>query len=101
LRRGASDRITPSIKNNPSGVWRKFDLETGRAHAREFFPLLQFNLGSAALGWIVSAKAIIGRKLPGHRGIDDVALGFMMQIGENLQAAIVQEIRDWQGVRAA
>ena len=67
------------------------DLETGKAYAREFFPLMQFNAGPASLGQIVSAMAFAGRRRRGkkaYRGIDDIALGFLMELGGNLQAAI-------------
>jgi hypothetical protein len=69
------------------------DLATGRGYARDFMPMLMFNAGASALGTIISDMAMAGRdqaKNPKEwRGIDNVALGFMMQIGDSLQSAVV------------
>lgn len=69
------------------------DIATGRAFAREFLPMLTFNAGASTLGAIASDMAKAGRysanSSMGKRGIDNVALGFMMQIADSLQSAIV------------
>lgn len=76
----------------PSGDYSA-DLETGKAYARAFFPMLRFNAGAASLGAIVSEMAKAGRNPATNpkdwRGIDAVALGFMPEIGGSLQAAMV------------
>jgi hypothetical protein len=76
----------------PSGNYAA-DLETGKAYARAFRPLLRFNCGGSDLAIIVSHMALAGRdieKAPkAWRGIDSVALGFMMEIGGALQSALV------------
>jgi hypothetical protein len=68
------------------------DLETGMAYAKAFLPMLTFNSGAADLGAIVSDMAKAGRdpvKNPKDwRGIDNVALGFLMGIGGSLQSAM-------------
>ena len=75
----------------PSGDYAA-DLETGKSHARAFLPMLSFNAGASDLGTIVSDMAKAGRdpvKNPKDwRGIDNVALGFLMGIGGSLQSAI-------------
>jgi hypothetical protein len=43
----------------PSGDYAA-DLKTGREYAQQFLPLLSFNGGAAALGWIVNDMAIAG-----------------------------------------
>jgi hypothetical protein len=69
------------------------DLEAGAAYARAFLPLMMFNAGPSTLGAIVSDMAKAGRDPANNpkdwRGIDAVALGFMMEIGGSLQAAMV------------
>jgi hypothetical protein len=76
----------------PSGSYAA-DVETGKAYARAFIPLLSFNAGASDLAAIVSDMATAGRdsvKNPKDwRGIDAVALGFMLEIGGALQSAIV------------
>jgi hypothetical protein len=76
----------------PSGDYSA-DLETGKAYARAFMPLLRFNAGASDLAAIVSDMAKAGRDPANNpkdwRGIDAVALGFMMEIGGSLQASIV------------
>jgi hypothetical protein len=75
----------------PSGNYAA-DLETGMAYAKAFLPLMMYNAGAPTLGSIVSDMAIAGRDLPrvkAWRGIDDIALGFLMGIGGSLQSAIV------------
>ncbi|SNS36778.1 hypothetical protein SAMN05216374_1002 [Tardiphaga sp. OK246] len=69
------------------------DLATGQAYARDFLPMLMFNAGASSLATIISDMAKAGRD-PGKtpktsRGIDNIALGFMMQIGDCLQSVIV------------
>lgn len=74
----------------PSGDYAA-DMETGKAYARAFLPMMVFNCGSAALAQIVSEMAITGRdpeKNSKDRGIDDIALGFLHEIGNSVQAAI-------------
>jgi hypothetical protein len=75
----------------PSGDYAE-DLKTGKAFAKAFLPMLTYNGGAAALGWIVSDMAIAGRKMVGsakeYHGIDAVAVGFMLAIGGTLQSAI-------------
>jgi hypothetical protein len=75
----------------PSGDYAA-DLQTGEEYARAFLPMLSFNAGASDLGAIVSHMAKAGRDLANNpkkrRGIDDVALGFMMEIGGSLQAAV-------------
>ncbi len=69
------------------------DLETGKDYARAFLPMMTFNAGAADLGAIVSDMAKAGRdpvKNPKNwRGIDAVALGFLMEIGGSLQSAMI------------
>jgi hypothetical protein len=76
----------------PSGNYSA-DLETGKQYARAFMPMLRFNAGASDLATIVSAMAKAGRDPANNpkdwRGIDAVALGFMMEIGGSLQAAMV------------
>jgi hypothetical protein len=68
------------------------DLEAGEAYARAFLPMMMFNAGPSTLGAIVSDMAKAGRDPANNpkdwRGIDAVALGFLMEIGGSLQAAI-------------
>jgi hypothetical protein len=68
------------------------DLETGKAYARAFMPMLSFNAGASDLAAIVSDMAKAGRDPANNpkdwRGIDAVALGFMLEIGGSLQAAM-------------
>jgi hypothetical protein len=78
---------TPWWNVKPSGNYTA-DLETGRAYAKAFIPLLTFNLGAAALGWIVSDMARAARPAkrsdyPNARihSIDAIATGFMLAIG--------------------
>jgi hypothetical protein len=76
----------------PSGDYSA-DLETGKAYARSFLPMLTFNAGASDLACIVSGMAIAARatnqNLREWRGVDAIALGFMMEIGAALQSAIV------------
>jgi hypothetical protein len=76
----------------PSGNYSA-DLESGQAYARAFMPMLTFNAGASDLAAIVSDMAKAGRDAAKNpkdwRGIDAVALGFMMEIGGSLQAAMV------------
>jgi hypothetical protein len=69
------------------------DLETGKDYARAFLPLMIFNAGPSTLGAIISEMAKAGRDPANNpkdwRGIDAVALGFMMEIGGSLQSAMV------------
>jgi hypothetical protein len=65
--------------------------KTGMSYAKAFLPMMTFNAGAASLGHIVSHMAIAGRdtaRTKAQRGIDDIALGFMMGIGGSLQSAI-------------
>jgi hypothetical protein len=75
----------------PSGNYSA-NLETGKAYARAFMPMLSFNAGAADLAAIVSDMAKAGRDPANNpkdwRGIDAIALGFMMEIGGSLQAAM-------------
>lgn len=75
----------------PSGDYAA-DLETGMKYAKAFLPMMMFNAGASSLGAIVSAMALAGRdrsRTPKEwRGIDDIALGFLMGIGGSLQAAM-------------
>jgi hypothetical protein len=68
------------------------DLETGKAYARAFLPMMAFNAGASTLGVIVSHMALAGRdpakNTSKHRAIDNVALGFLMEIGNSISAAI-------------
>jgi hypothetical protein len=77
---------------SPSGNYAA-DLETGKAYARAFLPMLTFNAGASDLAAIVSDMAKAGRDPANNpkdwRGIDAVALGFQMEIGTMLQSAIV------------
>jgi hypothetical protein len=77
---------------SPSGDYSA-DLKTGKAYARAFLPMLTFNAGASSLGAIVSDMAKAGRNPANNpkdwRGIDAVALGFIMEIAGSLQAAIV------------
>jgi hypothetical protein len=74
----------------PSGNYSE-DLETGMEYAKAFLPLMTYNAGAVSLGAIVSDMAIAGRdpsRVRPWRGIDAVALGFLMGIGGSLQSAI-------------
>ena len=76
----------------PSGGYSA-DLETGKAYARAFMPMLRFNAGVSDLAAIVSDMAKAGRDAANNpkdwRGVDAVALGFMMEIGTSLQASMI------------
>lgn len=82
----------------PSGNYTK-DLAKGREYARAFLPMLAYNAGAAELAAIASAMALAGRDLasrpqgqlaiPKWRGIDGVAMGFMMEICGILQGLMV------------
>ena len=69
------------------------DLETGKAYARAFMPMLRFNAGASDLAAIVSDMAKAGRDPANNpkdwRGIDAVAIGFMLEIGGALQSALL------------
>ena len=74
----------------PTGKYAA-DLETGIAYAKAFLPLMTFNAGATELACIVSHMAIAGRepaRTVAWRGIDNIALGFLMGIGGSLQSAI-------------
>jgi hypothetical protein len=77
---------------SPSGNYAA-DLDTGKEYARAFLPMLRFNAGASGLGCIVSDMAKAGRDPANNpkdwRGIDAVALGFILEIGGSLQASIV------------
>jgi hypothetical protein len=67
------------------------DIATGMEYAKAFMPLMAFNAGASDLAVIVSDMAIAGRdksRTKAWRGIDDVALGFLLGIGGSLQSAI-------------
>jgi len=76
----------------PSGDYSA-DLETGKAYARAFMPYCGSTLVRPI--WLPSCPTwrkpgAIPRNNPKDwRGIDAVALGFMMEIGGSLQASIV------------
>jgi hypothetical protein len=82
---------TPWWNVKPTGDYSK-DLETGKGYARYFLPLMAYNLGPVALGWIVCDMAEAGRKgtEPASTGrcIDAIALGFMLEIGGALQSTM-------------
>ena len=92
FRKGRGKVETSWWNVTPSGDYAA-DLETGKKYARAFLPMLSFNAGASDLGIIVSDMAKAGRDLANNpkewRGIDAVALGFMMEIGGSLQAAMV------------
>jgi hypothetical protein len=75
----------------PSGNYSA-DIETGMAYASAFLPLMKYNAGAASLGAIVSDMAKAGRNLEkgrgDRRGIDNIALGFIMGIGGILQSTM-------------
>jgi len=85
-------KVSPTWWNvTPSGDYAT-DLETGMAYAKAFLPLMTHNSGACDLGVIVSHMAIAGRdpvRVKASRGIDDIALGFLMGIGGSLQSAMV------------
>jgi hypothetical protein len=91
FRKGRGKVDTSWWNVTPSGNYVA-DLETGKKYARQFFPMLTFNAGASTLGVIVSDMAKAGRDLAKdpkqHRGIDAIALGFLMEIGGRLQSAI-------------
>jgi hypothetical protein len=75
---------------SPSGNYSE-DLETGMEYAKAFLPLMAYNAGASSLGTVVSHMAIAGRdpsRVRPWRGIDAVALGFLMGIGGSLQSAM-------------
>jgi hypothetical protein len=92
FKKGNSQEAASWWNVTPSGDYVT-DLETGKEYARAYLPMLQFNAGGADLGIIVSHMALAGRdpaKPPRpSRGIDNVALGFMMEIGGVLQSAML------------
>jgi len=65
----------------PSGNYSA-DLETGMAYASAFLPMMKYNAGASSLGAIVSDMAKAGRNIEkkpnDRRGIDSIALGFIM-----------------------
>jgi hypothetical protein len=69
----------------PSGEYAT-DLETGKRYARAFIPLLSFNVGPAALGWVISSMLTNNGQ---QRGIDAIATGFILEIGGSLQSAMI------------
>ena len=91
FRKGRGKVETSWWNVKPSGDYAA-DLQTGEEYARAFLPMLSFNAGASDLGAIVSHMAKAGRDLANNpkewRGIDAVALGFMMEIGGSLQAAV-------------
>ena len=92
FKKGRGKVATPWWNVSPSGNYAA-DLETGKAYARAFLPMLTFNAGASDLAAIVSDMAKAGRdpanNPKGWRGIDAVALGFMMEIGGALQSALL------------
>jgi hypothetical protein len=92
FKRGRGKVATSWWSVTPSGNYAA-DLATGMAYARAFLPMMTFNAGASDLGAIVSDMAKAGRDPVNNpkdwRGIDAVALGFMMEIGGSLQASIV------------
>jgi hypothetical protein len=92
FRKGRGKVETSWWNVTPSGDYAA-DIETGLSYAKAFLPLLMFNAGASGLGCIVSHMALAGRdrsRTPKDcRGIDSIALGFMMGIGGSLQSAIV------------
>lgn len=70
----------------PSGNYTK-DLATGREYAHAFLPMMAYNAGASELAAIASAMALAASHsaVPKWRGIDSVAMGFMMEIGGILQ----------------
>jgi hypothetical protein len=92
FKKGRGKVVTSWWNVTPSGDYAT-DLKTGKNYARAFLPMLTFNGGASALGTIVSDMAKAGRDPANNpkdwRGIDAVALGFMMEIGTSLQAAIM------------
>lgn len=91
FKKGRGKEATSWWNVTPTGNYTA-DLETGKGYARDFLPLMTFNAGSASLGAIVSDMARAGRdptKNPKDwRGIDSVALGFLMEMGNSLQSAM-------------
>ena len=91
FRKGRGKVETSWWNVTPSGNYAA-DLKTGGEYARAFLPMLSFNAGASDLGVIVSDMAKAGRNLANnpkeHRGIDAVALGFMIEIGGSMQAAM-------------
>jgi hypothetical protein len=92
FRKGRGKVETSWWSVTPSGDYAA-DIKTGKKYARAFLPMLSFNAGASDLGVIVSDMAKAGRDLATNpkewRGIDAIALGFMMEIGGSLQAAMV------------
>jgi hypothetical protein len=87
-RRGKGESSWWTVK--PSGDYAA-DLETGMTYAKAFLPMMMYNAGASDLGIIVSHMALAGRKSrkpTQHRGIDNIALGFLFGIGGSLQAAM-------------
>lgn len=76
---------------SPSGNYSA-DLETGKRYARAFLPMMAYNCGASSLGTIVSHMALAGRQPESNsrnwRGIDAVALGFLLEIGGVLQGLL-------------
>lgn len=65
------------------------DFATGRKYARAFLPMMTKNVGPIALGWIIDAMAAAGGSVKPYRTIDNVALGFINEIGDSLSSSIV------------
>jgi hypothetical protein len=91
--RNRRGKVAQSYWNvTPSGDYSA-NLETGKAYARAFMPMLRFNAGASDLAAIISDMAKAGRDAANNpkdwRGVDAVALGFMIEIGTSLQAAMV------------
>jgi hypothetical protein len=91
FRKGRGKIPTSWWNVTPSGNYSA-DIETGMAYASAFLPLMKYNAGAASLGAIVSDMAKAGSNLekdPRHRrGIDNIALGFIMGIGGILQSTM-------------
>jgi hypothetical protein len=91
FKKGRGKVATPWWNVTPSGNYSA-DLETGKDYARAFLPMMTFNAGASDLAAIVSDMAKAGRDPANNprawRGVDAVALGFLMEIGGSLQAAI-------------
>src|SRR5258708_10951400 len=92
FKKGNSKEAASWWNVTPSGDYVT-DLETGKQYARAYLPMLQFNAGGADLVIIVSHMALSdldSKKAPRpSRGIDNVALGFIMEIGGALRSAMV------------
>lgn len=64
------------------------DRGTGRQYARAFLPMMLTNAGPATLCWIIDAMAQASGATKSYRHVDDIALGFLAEIGDLLQRSI-------------